>query len=155
MLTEHWIGRWRDTVAPTARSGGGLRAELHGPGAAAVLRASGMQDSTRGVAGEKNKGSEGSKIPRRRVIAREWTHRRGWLRVEIMARAWRNLGAEVPRMVTGPWRSCGAASGGLRCGRAAWPRRRRGAARGEATRGGALGLGWLVILILNSCHYQS
>ena len=63
MLTEHWIGWWRDTVAPMARSGGGLRAELRGPGAVAVLRASGMQDSTRGVGGEKNKGSEGSKIP--------------------------------------------------------------------------------------------
>ena len=135
MLTEHWIGRWRDAVAPTARSGGGLRAELRGPGAAAVLRASGLQDSTRGIAGEKNKGSEGSKIPRRRAIAREWTHRRGWLRVEILARAWRILGAEVPRRVTGPWRSCGAASGGLGCGGAAWPRRRRGAARGEATLG--------------------
>jgi len=63
MLTEHWIGRWRDAVVPTVRSGGGLRAELRGPGAAAVLRASGMQDSTRDVSGEKNKGSEGSKIP--------------------------------------------------------------------------------------------
>ena len=65
MLTEHLIGRWRDAVAPTARSGGGLRAELCGPGTAVVLRASGMQDSTHGVTREKNKGSEGSKIPRR------------------------------------------------------------------------------------------
>ena len=46
------------------------------------------------------------------------THRR-WLRVEIPARAWRNLGAEVSRSVTGPWRSCGAASGGPGCGGAA------------------------------------
>ena len=109
MLTEHWIGWWRDTVAPMARSGGGLRAELRGPGAVAVLRASGMQDSTRGVGGEKNKGSEGSKIPRWRAIAREWTHRRGWLRVKNPSAAWRK-----------PW-SCG-----LKGGRGALAKLRRG-----------------------------
>jgi hypothetical protein len=53
---------------------GGAEAELVDRGATAVLRASRLQDLTRGVSGEKNKGSEGSKIPRRQAIAREWTY---------------------------------------------------------------------------------
>ena len=62
MLTEHWIGRWRDAVVPTVRSGGGLRAELRGPGAAAVLRASGCRISTRGGTAEMHKGQGGPGI---------------------------------------------------------------------------------------------
>ena len=77
-------------------TGGGAEAELVDRGAAAVLRASGLQDSTRGVAGEKNKGSEGSKIPRRRA-------NRGELRVHLRRRFWQNLTALVLLSWLGRW----------------------------------------------------
>ena len=64
-------------------------------------------------------GSGGLRSRRRREIGRRTTHLRGWLRVEIPARRGAILGAEVPRRVKGPWRSCGAAKGGLGCGGAA------------------------------------
>ena len=38
---------------------------------------------------------------------------------KISARRGENLGVVVPRRVAGPWRSCGAANGGLGCGGAA------------------------------------
>ena len=61
------------------------------------------------------------------------THRRR-LRSKSRRGAWRNLGDEISRSITGPWRSCGAASGGPGCGGAAGPRRRRGAVLGECWR---------------------
>ena len=99
MLTEVQSGLDGRAGSMATLTGGGAEAELVDRGASAVLRASGLQDSTRSVAGEKNKGSEGSKILRRRAIAREWTHRRGWLRVENPSAAWRK-----------PW-SCGPKGG--------------------------------------------
>ena len=46
-------------------TGGGAEEKVVDRGAAVVLRASGLQGSTRGIAREKNKGSEGSKVPQR------------------------------------------------------------------------------------------
>ena len=72
------------------------------------------------------RGQGGLRSRRRREIGRRTTHLQAWLRVEIPARRGAILGAEVPWRVKGPWRSCGAAKGGLGCGGVAWPRRRKG-----------------------------
>ena len=58
-------GRAESTVMLT---GSGAEVELIDRGAAVVLRASGLQGSTRDVAGEKHKGSEMSMVPRRRAV---------------------------------------------------------------------------------------
>jgi hypothetical protein len=100
-------------------TGGGAEAELVDRGAALVLRASGLQGSTRGVAGETHKGSERSKVTRRRAIPAagrvtcdgapvKFRHRRG-PRSGQQARGWSwARGGAAARL----WESCGAAEQG-------------------------------------------
>ena len=70
-----------------------------GAGRCGTPPASGLRGSARGAPERLEGGSGRAKILRRRAIAREWTHRRGWLRVENPSAAWRK-----------PW-SCGPKEG--------------------------------------------
>ena len=109
-------GRAESTVTLT---GGGAEAELIDRGAAVVLWASGLQGSTRSVAGEKHKGSERSMVPRRRAIPTagrvtcdgapvKFRRRRGprsGQQAQERSWAWGGAAARL-------WESCGAAEQG-------------------------------------------
>ena len=127
-----------DGDADRRRSGDGDR----GRGSAAVLRASGCRIQLVPSLGRRTRGQ---RAPRsyggEQLLGSGLTGGDGF-GSKIPARRGENLGAVVPRGVAGPWRSCGAANGGLGCGGAA--RGHGGAvlcshgARGEAARvGGA------------------
>ena len=129
-------------AATHGRSGDGDR----GRGSAAVLRASGCRIQLVASLGRRTRGQ---RVPRsyggEQLLGSGLTGGEG-VGSKISARRGENLGVVVPRRVAGPWRSFGAANGGLGCGGAA--RGHGGAvlcshgARGEAATvwsGGAAG----------------
>ena len=88
----------RGVAAPETMASGGRRC-ARGQDVAGLLRAPGLRGSARGAPARLDGGSGRDKILRRRAIAREWTHRRGWRRIENLSAAWRK-----------PW-SCGPKEG--------------------------------------------
>jgi len=104
-----------DGDADRRRSGDGDR----GRGSAAVLRASGCRIQLVASLGRRTRGQRGPRsYGGEQLLGSGLTGGDGF-GSKIPARHGENLGAVVPRRVAGPWRSCGAANGGLGCGGAA------------------------------------